>query len=200
MLTDPKRREVKGCKRKPPANRYSKESNEAKKLRLNDPKECAKQLSNSSFDRLPSVCFDSKVSDTPELASESATPTSSKKRPLNLYKVVHEDVETDSETEEVCTSDSEEVEVDMESEGHGIIDIWVFLEQTLPLGEIVLIKVERKGLGSTFSFCSNKKCNDQTSFYSSDVATAGNNLTVHCMNHHANLAVRSIGCDRSLHA
>ena len=70
----------------------------------------------------------------------------------------------------------------------------------MPRGEIVLIKVERKGLGSTFAFCSNKKCSDQTSFYSSDVATAGNSLTVHSMNHHANLAVRSIGCDRSLRA
>ena len=153
--------------------------------------------SNSPFDRLPSECVDSQVSDTPELPSASATPTSSKNKLLNLYKVVGEDVETDSETEEVCTSDSEEVEVDMASEGHGVIDILVFWEQTLPRGEIVLIKVE---LGSTFAFCSNKKSNDQASLYSSDVATAGNNLTVHCMNHHANLAVHSIGCDRSLWA
>ena len=124
MPTDPKRRGVKGCKRKLPATRYSKESSEAKKTRLNDPKECAKQLSSKSpFDRLPSVCVDSQVSDTPELPSASATPTSSKKRLLNLHKVVREDVKTDSETEEVCTSDSEEVEVDMATEGHGIIDI-----------------------------------------------------------------------------
>ena len=75
----------------------------------------------------------------------------------------------------------------------------MFSEQTLPRGEIVLIKVERKGLGITFAFCSNKKYNDQT-FYSFDVPTAGSNLTVHCMNHLANLAVRSIGCDRSLRA
>ena len=65
----------------------------------------------------------------------------------------------------------------------------------------MLIEVERKGLGSTFAFfCSNTNCNDQTSFYSSDVAIAGNNLTVHCMNHRTNLAMRSIGCDRPLRA
>ena len=68
------------------------------------------------------MCVDNQVSDTPELPSASATPTSSKKRLLNLNKVVREDVETDSETEEVCTSDSEEVEVDMARVGHRIID------------------------------------------------------------------------------
>ena len=58
--------EVKGRKRKPPANRYSKESSEAKKMRLNDPKGCAKQLSsNWPFDRLACVCVDSQVSDNP---------------------------------------------------------------------------------------------------------------------------------------
>ena len=117
---------MKGCKRKPPANRYSKESSEAKNMRLNDPKKCAKQLSsNSPCDQLPSVCVDSQVSDTQELPSAGATPTTSKKKLLNLNRVVCEDVETESETEEVCTSDSEEVEVDMASEGHTIIDIGV---------------------------------------------------------------------------
>ena len=100
---------MKGCKRRPPANRHSKESSEAKKMRLNDPKEYAKQLSLSSpFDRLPSACVDSQVGDTPELPSAGATPTTSKERLLNLNKVVREAVETDSETEEVCTSDSVE--------------------------------------------------------------------------------------------
>ena len=78
--------------------------------------------SNSPFDHLPSVCVDSQVSDTPELPSAGATPSTSKKKLLNLNKIVRADVETDSETEEVCTSDSEEVEVDMASEGHTIID------------------------------------------------------------------------------
>ena len=65
----------------------------------------------------------------------------------------------------------------------------------------MLIEVERKGLSSTFAFfCSNKKCDDQTLFYSSDVATASNNLTVHCVNHLANLAIRSLGRGRSLSA
>ena len=77
----------------------------------------------------------------------------------------------------------------------------MFLEQTFPRGKIMLIEVERKGLGSTFAlFCSSKKCADQTSLYSFDVSTAGNNLTVHCMNHRANLAMRCIGCERSLRA
>ena len=71
--------------------------------------------SNSPFDQLPSVCVDSPVSDTPELPPAGATPTTSKKKLLNLNKVVREDVETDSKTEEECTSDSEEVEVDMAS-------------------------------------------------------------------------------------
>ena len=81
-----------------------------------DPKDCAKQFSsNSPCDQLLSVCVGSEVSDTPELPSAGATPTTSKKKLLNLNEVVREDVETDSETEEVCTSDSEEVEIDMAS-------------------------------------------------------------------------------------
>ena len=67
---------------------------------------------------------------------------------------------------QVCTSDSEEGEVDMASNSKEIgLLIWVFLEQTLPHGEIMLIEVERKGLGITFAFfCSHKKFDDQTSF------------------------------------
>ena len=45
---------------------------------------------------LPSVCIDSQVSDTPELPSAGATPTTSKKKLLNWNKVVREDVETGS--------------------------------------------------------------------------------------------------------
>ena len=78
------------------------------------PKQCANQLSISPCDQLPSVCVDSQVSDTPELPSAGATPTTSKKKLLNLHKVVREVMESDSETE-VCTSDSEEVEADMAS-------------------------------------------------------------------------------------
>ena len=58
------------------------------------------------------------------ISSAGATPTTSKKKLVNVYEIVHEGLETGSETE-VCASDSEEGVVDMASEGHRIIDIGV---------------------------------------------------------------------------
>ena len=208
MPSDAKRRGQRPPKRKPPPNRHAKKALEAKKIRLET---VSSDISLCGSSTGLQNC-DNEGSNSQSL--ESATPTICEKKLSNLYSVVYEDLENESDAEikhsdADSDSDSDGAESEAETEnvvpdGHRIIDVGILhanisaqLQCKFCQGDVEFIEVDRKGLGSRFAFyCRNRNCDDQNSFCSSELSSVGN-LSNHSINRRAILAMRSIGCDRA---
>ena len=132
---------------------------------------------------------------------ENATPTRSKIKIEELYKLM-QDSDSDSSDDE---RDDEVLDVDSEvCEGNRLIDVGVLkcsIESQLICrfgrSTVQLLELKQQGLASEFVFhCDNVKCNRQDSFSSCERIAVGN-LTVCSVNRQAALAMRCIGGSRA---
>ena len=203
MPSDKKLRGKRPKKRRFQGNQHAKECSNAKRSRSDSVSATSTRVS-VELEASSSSSSDSR----PTLVSVNPTKSELKLAYSEFYAdkkqsdlVVTEGDDTDSDNDNDNRND---VVTDNVPQGHRIIDMDTLntnisdnLVCTFCHSTIRLIEVSRHGLSSTLAFhCSNKKCDDQNAFPTYALISVVN-LTIHSMNHHAVLAMHSIGRDRA---